>query len=514
MKKNEYLLGLDIGSSSIKAALLNVKDGKVRAVSSSPCPSVAGEGELGISVPRPGFAEQDPETWWDHVKRAVARLRQTARADTLPVRAIGISYQMHGLVVVDDAGRPLRPSIIWCDSRAVAIGNRAFSEIGKTRALGCLLNSPGNFTASKLRWIKENEPRIFNRIRKMMLPGDYIAFRLTGRIATTPSGLSEGILWDFQKGAIADIVLNQYGIGREVIPDVVPTFSIQGRVSDTIARELGITPGAVVSYRAGDQPNNAFAVKVLDPGEIAATAGTSGVVYGVGGRPFIDEDCRVNTFIHVNHTPKEPRYGVLLCVNGTGILNRWLKENMACGGRYDRMNEAAASVPVGALGLVILPYGNGAERSLDNRNPGASLHYLDLNVHARPHVLRAAQEGIVYALNYGIDIMRTMGMSVDVVRAGYANMFLSPLFCEAFSTTAGVTLELFETDGAQGAARGAGVGAGVYGDFDEVFSHLVRRTVIEPTGSLSGAYRAAYERWRTVLSHAMCMAESAGINET
>jgi xylulokinase len=500
MKKNQYLLGLDIGSSSIKAALVNIMDGNVVAVSSSPSPSVAGEGELAISVVRPGFAEQDPETWWDHVKRAVARLRQAAGVDTLPVRAIGISYQMHGLVVVDDTGRPLRPSIIWCDSRAVEIGNRAFSEIGKARALGCLLNSPGNFTASKLRWIKENEPRIFDRISKMMLPGDYIAFQLTGQIATTPSGLSEGILWDFQEGAIADIVLDQYGIGKEVIPDLVPTFSIQGHVSDTIAGQLGITAGAVVSYRAGDQPNNAFAIKVHHPGEVAATAGTSGVVYGVTDKPLIDEGCRVNTFIHVNHTANEPRYGVLLCVNGTGILNRWLKENMAAGGRYDEMNEAAASVPAGAQGLVILPYGNGAERSLDNRNPGASLHYLDLNVHGRPHVLRAAQEGIVYALNYGIDIMRGMGISVDVVRAGYANMFLSPLFCEAFSTTASVTLELFETDGAIGAARGAGVGAGVYGSFDEAFSHLTRRTVIEPSASLAGAYRAAYERWRGVLS--------------
>jgi xylulokinase len=499
MKTNEYLLGLDIGSSSIKAALVDIADGSTAAISSSPSPSVTGENELPISAPYPGFAEQDPEMWWKHAKRAIARLGAVLGTDTLHVRAIGISYQMHGLVIVDNNGRPLRPSIIWCDSRAVEIGSRAFSEIGKEQSLGCLLNSPGNFTASKLRWVKENEPQLFDRIDKMMLPGDYIALKLTGETCTTPSGLSEGILWDFREGAIAEIILDRYDIPKEMISDLVPTFSIQGRVADRTARELGIAPGAVVSYRAGDQPNNAFSLKVLNPGEIAATAGTSGVVYGVIDKPRFDEGSRVNTFVHVNHTAEKPRYGVLLCVNGTGILNRWLKENITGGARYDEMNEIAAGVPAGAAGLVVLPYGNGAERTLGNRNPGASVHHLDFNIHSSAHLLRAAQEGIVYALNYGLDIMRTMGITVDVVRAGYANMFLSPLFCEAFSTTTGVTLELFETDGAIGAARGAGVGAGVYKNTQEAFSSLHKKMIIEPNIPLANEYSDAYGRWQDVL---------------
>ena len=503
MKEGGYLLGFDVGSSSVKAALVDIATNKTAALASSPSLSIAGERELPILVSRPGFAEQHPETWWEHIKKATARLGDLAGNKLSEVRAIGISYQMHGLVVVDKDNNPLRPSIIWCDSRAVEIGERAFSEIGKEQSLGCLLNSPGNFTASKLRWVKENEPDIYNRIFKMMLPGDYIAMRFTNEIKTTPSGLSEGILWDFPGEGIADIVLDHYDISRDIIPDVVPTFSVQGEVTEEVAKELGISPGTIVSYRAGDQPNNALSLAVLNPGEIATTAGTSGVVYGVTDKLSFDEMSRVNTFVHVNHASGVPRFGVLLCINGTGILNSWLKENMMTLGKvstdYKEMNEVALRTPVGALGLTILPYGNGAERTLENKSIGALIHGLDFNIHTKAHVLRAAQEGIVFALNYGIDIMREMGIEIGTVKAGYANMFLSPLFREAFASTTRSTLEVFETDGAVGAARGAGIGAGIYKSTDEAFLGLEKKIVIEPDELLTSSYADAYGRWREVL---------------
>jgi xylulokinase len=489
------LLGYDVGSSSIKATLMEAGTGKVLASATSP------DRELEIIAKQPGWAEQHPDTWWQHVKLATQQIRGKVAFDPGDVKAIGISYQMHGLVVVDKNKQVLRPAIIWCDSRAVPIGQKAAKSIGAKKCLKRLLNLPGNFTASKLKWVKDNEPKLYARIDKMMLPGDFIAMKMTGEIKTTPSGLSEGIMWDFEKDKLADFVLDNYGVSPDLVAGTVPTFSIQGELTGAGAAELGLRAGTAVSYRAGDQPNNALSLSVLQPGEIAVTAGTSGVVYGVTDKKNYDPKSRVNIFVHVDHTDKKPRYGVLLCLNGTGILNSWLKHNLGGDGLdYPQMNDLAAQVPVGSEGLVILPYGNGAERTLENRSIGASVHGWNFNIHKKPHVLRAAQEGIVFALNYGLQIMRDMGTRLKTVKAGNANMFLSPLFAEAFATITGATVELYKTDGSQGAARGAGIGAGIYRGPEDAFVGLEPVRTVEPNKQLKKAYQTAYETWEAVLN--------------
>jgi xylulokinase len=489
------LLGYDVGSSSIKATLMDAETGKVLAAATSP------DRELEIVAKQLGWAEQDPAVWWEHVKAATQKIESQAGLNAGDVAAIGISYQMHGLVVVDKNSQVLRPSIIWCDSRAVQIGEQAATDIGQEKCLKRLFNLPGNFTASKLKWVMENEPKVYSKIHKIMLPGDYIAMKMTGQIKTTPSGLSEGIMWDFEGDGLAYFVLDNYGISNELIAETVPTFSIQGELTKEAANELGIATGTKVSYRAGDQPNNALSLSVLQPGEIAVTAGTSGVVYGVSDKKNYDRQSRVNVFVHVNHSAEDPRYGVLLCLNGTGILNSWLKHNFVAGDGldYEQMNELAAQVSVGSDGLVILPYGNGAERTLENRNIGASVHGWNFNMHKKAHFLRAAQEGIVFALYYGLGIMREMGIKLTTVKAGNANMFLSPLFAEAFATVTQATVELYNTDGSQGAARGAGIGAGVYKSPDEAFVGLEPVKTIEPNDKLSSAYQQAYAGWEEVL---------------
>ena len=489
------LLGFDVGSSSIKATLIDAQTGKALAAATSP------DRELEMIATRPGWAEQHPDTWWEHVKRATQKIKAEAQFDAGGVKAIGISYQMHGLVVVDKNKEVLRPSIIWCDSRAVQVGRKAADGIGADKCLKRLFNLPGNFTASKLKWVKDNEPDVYARIHKMMLPGDFIAMKMTGEIKTTPSGLSEGIMWDFESDAPADFVLNHYGISTDLVAETVPTFSVQGELTKAAADELGLAAGTKVSYRGGDQPNNALSLNVLEPGEIAVTAGTSGVVYGVTDRKNYDPKSRVNVFVHVNHTENRPRYGVLLCVNGTGILNSWLKHNFVGGEGldYPQMNDLAATVPVGSDGLVILPYGNGAERTLENANIGASVHGWNFNIHKKAHFLRAAQEGIVFALNYGLQIMRDMGTKLKTVKAGHANMFLSPLFAEAFATLTGATVELYNTDGSQGAARGAGIGAGIYKGPADAFTGLEPVKTIAPNSKLTDAYAQAYTSWEKVL---------------
>jgi xylulokinase len=489
-----HLLGYDIGSSSIKATLLDSQSG--RAVASATSPAT----ELPIRAVKPGWAEQDPELWWKHVKAATAMIRERAPQELNDVKAIGIAYQMHGLVVVDKKLKPLRPSIIWCDSRAVEIGNKAWKEIGMRKCLSRLLNSPGNFTASKLKWVKQNEPRIYHKIFKAMLPGDFIAMRLSGEVVTTFSGLSEGIMWDYPKGALADLVLSHYGIDPALIAEAKPTFSVQGVVSAAVSEELGLPAGVKIAYRAGDQPNNAFSLGVLSPGEIAATAGTSAVVYGVAAKPVADPLSRVNTFVHVNHSARAPRYGVLLCINGSGILYSWLKHNVAAvepgQDAYAVMDRGSDQVAAGADGLVVLPYGNGAERSLKNREIGASIHGLNFNIHTRDHLFRAAQEGVVFALMYGVEIMRGMGIEAKTVRAGDANMFKSRVFGQTFATVANATVALYNTDGSQGAARGAGIGVGIYASAREAFAGLQAARRIEPDKKSKPVYREAYGLWK------------------
>lgn len=489
-----YLLGFDIGSSSVKASLVKTDTGLNAASAFSP------KEEMNIIALRPGWAEQDPDMWWDNLKLATREVMQIAGAKDSDIQAIGISYQMHGLVAVDKNRKVVRPSVIWCDSRAVSTGEKAFREIGSRHCLEHLLNSPGNFTASKLKWVKENEPEIFATIDKILLPGDYIAMKLTGEAVTTISGLSEGIFWDFKNNSLADFLLNHYGFNKDVIPAILPTFSEQGRVTVFAAQELGLKPGIPVAYRAGDQPNNAFSLNVLNPGEIAATAGTSGVVYGVSGTVKYDPKSRVNTFAHVNHTKSQTRLGVLLCINGTGILNSWIRKNAGYNNSsYDAMNEAASSIPAGSDGLVILPFGNGAERVLENANPGSWFGNLNFNIHTNKHLIRAAQEGIVFSFHYGMEVMKETGIEPSVIRAGHANMFLSPVFRETLAGVSGASIELYDTDGAQGAAKGAGVGAGIYKSFEEAFRGLKKISTVHPDLSRQQEYREAYGRWLETL---------------
>jgi xylulokinase len=487
-------LGIDVGSSSVKASLVSAETGKCMGSGFYP------KQEMEIIALKKGWAEQKPETWWVNLKIAIKEAIADAGIKVNEISAIGISYQMHGLVLIDKNKQVLRPSIIWCDSRAVQIGEKAFESLGKDYCLNHYLNSPGNFTASKLKWVRENEPDLYNKIWKFMLPGDYIAMKLSGEVNTTVSGLSEGILWDYQENKIAHELLDFYGIEYDKIPTLVETFGIQSEVSKEAAEELGIPQGTKICYRAGDQPNNAFSLKVLQPGEIAATAGTSGVVYGISHEIKYDPGSRVNTFAHVNHSDREYRLGVLLCINGTGILNSWLKKNVATHSDYSQINQQASGIRIGSDGVVVIPFGNGAERMLNNLETGASIHNLNFNIHHQSHILRAAQEGIVFSFQYGLEIMQGMGIKIKTIRAGHANMFLSPVFRNTLAGISGAAIELYETDGAQGAARAAGVGLGYYQQYSEAFCGFKTLETIEPAQAGTEQYQEAYMNWKKVLS--------------
>lgn len=490
-----YLLGYDLGTSSVKVALVDAASGACVATDQYP------KTEAPIKSLKPGWAEQNPEDWVKYVKEATRAILASSGVAPADIKAIGFSYQMHGLVAIDRDGRVLRDAIIWCDSRGVPYGEKALDELGADVCMPRLLNKPGNFTATKLQWVRENEPEIFEKIYKVMLPADYIAYRLTGEIVTNPEGLSEYMLWDFSTNAPATFMMRHLGYDPDIFPTVLPTFSEQGRVTARAAAEFGLAEGTPVTYRAGDQPNNALSLNVFEPGEVASTAGTSGVVYGINGTVDYDPLSRVNNFAHVNHSASHTRIGVMTCINGTGILNSWCKRNIAPQGcSYDEMNHLAAEAPVGSAGVSILPFGNGAERVLENREIGCSMHGINFNIHDRRHILRAAQEGIVFSFMYGMEIMKGIGMEINNIHAGRANMFLSPVFRDTLASVSGATIELYDTDGSVGAAKGAGIGAGIYKDNNEAFSSLVKLGEIYPAVDRA-PYLEAYDRWKNILDN-------------
>jgi xylulokinase len=492
------LLGIDVGTSSIKVSIVDADTQQCIVSAQYP------ETESGISSLQPGWAEQSPEMWWLHVQEAILKAHSTKQYDPKDIGAIGIAYQMHGLVLVDKQQHVLRDSIIWCDSRAVEIGNKAFQSIGERACLSSLLNSPGNFTASKLAWVKQNEPKVYEQVDKFLLPGDFIGMKLTGTTTTTISALSEGIFWDFPKHELSKEVFAYYGLDTSFVPSIKKVFETHGELKEDIAGNLSLKPGIPVSYKAGDQLNNALSLNVLQPGEIAATAGTSGVIYSVSDTLAYDKQSRVNTFAHVNHTQDNKRLGILLCINGTGIMNNWIRH--ATGGHlsYTQMNDAARDIKPGSDGLYILPFGNGAERMLNNKTIRAHVHNIDLNKHNSSHLLRATQEGIAFSFRYGLDIMRENGLKPSVIRAGRANLFLSDVFTEAFVNATHVPVELYDCDGSVGAAIGAGLGAGVYSSEKEAFTNMKRLKYIEPSDR--AVYDNLYQEWQLLLQQRISQA--------
>jgi xylulokinase len=487
------LLGIDLGTSSIKVSVIDAAT--QQCVGSARYP----ETEVDIISVHPGWAEQSPDQWWENVKQAILKCHSSGDYNPIDIAAIGIAYQMHGLVLVDKQQHVLRNSIIWCDSRAVEIGEKAFHAIGEERSLSHLLNSPGNFTASKLAWVKENEPAVYNKIDKIMLPGDFIAMKLTGECTTTISALSEGIFWDFKENTIAEDVVDYFGFDRSFFPSIQPLFAPHGHLKDAVAERLSLKKGIPVSYKAGDQPNNALSLNVLHPGEVAATAGTSGVIYGVSNQLNFDLQSRINSFAHVNHNPsaEQERIGVLLCINGTGIFNRWMKNIAGSNHTYDGLNEAASKIPIGSDGLLALPFGNGAERMLNNQVIGGHFHYLDFNIHTVAHMIRAVQEGIAFSFRYGLDIMRENGMNPTVIRAAKTNLFLSDVFAQSFAAVNNVSIEFYDGDGSFGAAVGAGIGAGIYPDAVSALKKRKPIGVIEP--KQTEQYDELYIHWEDLL---------------
>ena len=481
-----YNLGLDLGTSFIKAALTECSSGNVVNVVSHP------SSEQKIKVFKDGWAEQDPEIWWKNTCLAIKNLISLTNINPSLISRIGISYQMHGLVLLDDNGNLIRDSIIWCDDRAVSVGKKAFIELGKEKCIDQLLNSPANFTASKLKWVKNNEKELYNRVYKFMLPGDYIAYRFSGKMTTTNMGLSEAIFWDFKKNKIADFLLKHYEIDNSLIPEIVSNFGFQCKLNKKGSSECGLVENIPIYYRAGDQPNNALSLNVLKPGEVAATAGTSGVLFAVTDNKKTNENERINNFLHVE-VDNSTSIGKLLCINGAGIQYAKLKNKLNIES-YEEMNKLSLKVGVGSEELTYLPFGNGSERMLNNINVGSSMFNFDKRVHNNAHLIRATLEGIAFAFVYGMQILIKDGVKPSVVRAGNDNLFKSNVFGNTVSTLINTEIEIYDTTGAVGAARAVDLNNRNFNEFGKNIIENDFLKTFSPQSNLSD-YKVAYDLW-------------------
>ncbi len=475
-------LGIDIGSSSVKVALI---DREGRAIAEVREPSQ----EMPMKSLQAGWAEQDPEMWWQYTCEAIEKI--TSQLETSDILSIGLAHQMHGLVLVDQQGNLLRDAIIWCDSRAVPYGSLLADHIGTKQCLDSMLNLPGNFTASKLAWIREHEPDIYKKIACVMLPGDYICYRLTGELSTTAGNLSEGCFWDFKGHRLSPKILEALGLSIDHFPAILQCMDNHGVTRGQIDIN-GLPDEIPVCYKAGDQPNNAYALGVTEPGQVAGTGGTSGVIYAVTDKLVADPSQAVNSFAHFNHSSKTSRIGILLCINSVGILYAWMRR-MLGDLSYGHMEELASRAPVGSDGLAIIPFGNGAERMLGNQPSSASIHGIQLNRHDQSHLIRAALEGLAFSYAHGIEKMRALGVEIHHFRVGNDNLFQSEIFAQSLADLSQCEIEVIECSGAVGAARGGAHGGG---------HQLAIQDQIHFTYSprpLSDSLSEAYQQWSDIL---------------
>jgi xylulokinase len=309
--------------------------------------------------------------------------------------------------------------------------------------------------------------------------------------------LSEGIFWDYESDSVASWLLDYFEFSHDLVPDIVENFTPQAYISKQAAEETGLPEGIPITYRAGDQPNNALSLNVFNSGEVAATGGTSGVIYAVTDSKNSKESSRINHFAHVNYSDKNPTIGKLLCINGAGIMYRWLR-NQSSAESYETMNRKASKIAIGSEGLVILPFGNGAERMLDNTNIGTQFCNINLNQHSKAHLYRAALEGIAFSFVYGMEILKNDNLAIKVIRAGNDNLFRSEIFAKTLATLIGYEIEIYNTTGAIGAARAAGLTDKDFERFGQNITNNDHVMTFKPIENKT-PYLKAYQNWKTEL---------------
>lgn len=478
-----YLIGIDASTTATKAIL----------VDGTGDPIATGVREYGYETPRPGWAEQHPGQWWEGAVGAIADVLSKAEIDGSEVAAVGLSGQMHGLVMLDAAGDVIRPAILWNDQRTADQCDRIRREIGPEQLVSLTGNDAmTGFTAPKLLWVRENEPEEFDRIASIMLPKDYVRFMLTSAVATDMADGSGTLLMDVANRRWSGEMMDLVGLSPGQMPELFEGQSVTGTVGAEAAQLTGLAPGTPVVAGGGDQAANAVGVGAVESSTGALSLGTSGVVFVASDRPVVEPKGRVHAFCHA--VPgKWHAMGVMLSAAGS---LRWFREALAPDVPFDELVSEASSVGPGADGLRFLPYLTG-ERT-PHSNPHAKAAFVGLTTgHGRAHMTRAVLEGVAFGLADGASLMRDAGIIMPAVFNSSGGGTRSQLWRQIISDVLDVKLATVKTvEGAAfGAALLAGIGVGIWPDVTEAARVVERVETTEP-GADAEAHAAAYASFR------------------
>jgi len=459
-----YLIGIDASTTATKALLIDDR-GEIVAVAAT---------EYDFQTPHPLWSEQDPALWWDGAVASVRRVLAESGIDPAAVVGVGLTGQMHGLVLVDAAGQVLRPSILWNDQRTASQCDEIRARLGKSE----LVRITGNdaltgFTAPKILWVQENEPDVYARIHKILLPKDYVRYRLTGDFATDRAGAGGTLLVELATRDWSPTVVEALGLRPEWLPPTHEGTQITGVVSAAAAEATGLRAGTPVVGGGGDQAAQATGVGAVEEGIVALTLGTSGVVFATADKPFYQPEGRLHAFPHAL-PGKWHLMGVMLSAAGS---LRWYRDTLAPGAAYDDLLAPAAAIPAGSDGLLFLPYLTG-ERT-PHPDPLARGAFVGLTVrHTQPHLTRSVLEGVAFGLRDSFELMKDAGLSaIRQVRVSGGGA-RSPLWRQILADVLGSELVTVNTtEGAAfGAALLAGVGAGIWSNGQAACNQTVRIT--------------------------------------
>ena len=482
-----YLLGLDVSTTATKALLID-GDGTVVGVAAA---------EYAYETPRPLWCEQDPALWWDGAVQSIRAVLKQSGIAAEEIAAVGLTGQMHGLVLLDAKGQVLRPALLWNDQRTAAECDEIRRRVGRDR----LIERTGNdaltgFTAPKLLWVRNHEPEIYDRIAHVLLPKDYVRYRLTGEPATDKAGAAGTLLLDLRRRDWSEDILDALAIPTGWLPPTHEGPVVTGTLSDEAAKATGLAAGTPVVAGGGDQAAGAVGVGAVREGIVSLVLGTSGVVFATSNEPFVEPEGRLHAFCHA--VPgRWHLMGVMLSAAGS---LRWFRDTLAPGVSFDDLLAPAAEVAPGSDGLRFLPYLTG-ERT-PHPDPLARGAFVGLTVrHTRAHLARAVLEGIAFGLRDGFELMREAGLPTpDEVRVSGGGA-QSPLWRQILADVLGADLVTVNTtEGAAfGAALLAGVGAGAWADVDAATDATVRVTGhTSPRPEAVARYEAAYASYRAL----------------